>query len=385
MSVNASKRILPSAQKAAEALGRPLSPSVKTIGVRPSNRPKNVTLLPSAAMRRVMVQRSYLTADECHGLADRLRVLGTNGAISSVFISRGTGKLSAVHAIDPQERERRMLDPINPHKIQDDLKGIDYAKLSPNKDDQHFALTGLQALTKACYTMKKAPVVTLFDGQVENGGFGMAMGRYVMVTDQTRFQINTAQRGLSLDPIGYSFVLNRLGKDYRKLSCSTMAMANAVALCGMQLNGSDMLAAGLATHYATEGQSLHSLLEYNLAHAKTHEAQRQWSDDRANFGQGPPKRRGGPPRPPTEPASPTYLPQDMYFDAAIESILDDLSKANAINKEFLACMGTKAPFMLMGEAVKVPLVEYATMLEDVLVRPSVEAMMDGLADRKSVV
>ena len=49
---------------------------------------KNVSILPVMCSRRVLIRKSYLTADEMHGLAHRLSVLGTNGSINSILISR---------------------------------------------------------------------------------------------------------------------------------------------------------------------------------------------------------------------------------------------------------------------------------------------------------
>jgi hypothetical protein len=68
-------------------------------------------------------------------------------------------------------------------------------------------------------------------------------------------------QGLSLDPIGYSYVLPRLGWDHQQASANYPGCGIILTLTGYKVNPFDMVQAGLATHLASDSAILPILRE----------------------------------------------------------------------------------------------------------------------------
>ncbi|KAJ1292522.1 hypothetical protein BS78_02G397700 [Paspalum vaginatum] len=92
--------------------------------------------------------------------------------------------------------------------------------------------------------------VSLLDGIVMDGGAGVSLhGRFRVATDNTVFSMPETALGLFPD-IGASYFLSRLPGFYGEY----------LALSGARLDGAEMLACGLATHFVQSKYILHVLL-----------------------------------------------------------------------------------------------------------------------------
>jgi len=55
--------------------------------------------------------------------------------------------------------------------------------------------------------VSKIPFISIPHGSISDRGYALAMGSYVLATPNSRFGISNPSRGLSLDPIGLSYIL----------------------------------------------------------------------------------------------------------------------------------------------------------------------------------
>ena len=102
---------------------------------------------------------------------------------------------------------------------------------------------------------------------VHDGGFGLCLGAsYVIATRESCFRILNPSKGLALDPVGLSYFLPRLGKEFNQpvgknygSSCGLI-----LGLMGYLADAADMTETGLATHYM-ESPTCLGLLEETLA------------------------------------------------------------------------------------------------------------------------
>ncbi|KAJ7543217.1 hypothetical protein O6H91_09G029700 [Diphasiastrum complanatum] len=105
-------------------------------------------------------------------------------------------------------------------------------------------------------TLKK-PHIALIDGVVMGGGNGIAIhGMFRVVTEKTVFAMPETSLGLHPD-VGASFFLSRLPSRFGEY----------LALTGERIDGAEMLACGLATHYVLSEDF--SLLENDLHNLQT--------------------------------------------------------------------------------------------------------------------
>lgn len=286
-----------------------------------------------------------------NGLAYRLSVLGTNGSINSVLIARDRYENGMVSSLnDIHNKDRFFFDDyeVNPYKIDDCYLGCDPFDGSSLEDK----LLGLEALAKAVNSSEKAPIINYLNGLVADGGYALCMCRYVVSTLNARFQIRNPSRGLSFDPIGFSFILNRLGKDYNQYSAQLPAAGKILSLTGFVADGYDMVATGLATHF---GDWLDlPYLERALGQIPPYETQVKISQDRQKILQEGPAND-----------------ENKYFDAAVANTLDSFMCGNAAFTD-IAGIGS------MGESPKSTLLNYAEMFHDVFAEDSVEGIIDGL-------
>jgi len=378
--MSAAKKVLANIPHSASTIG-----TSATYRVKNPKALKNISILPISCARRVILRQPHFSADELHGLAFRLSVLGTNGAITSILVAPDqyhNGQVSSLNYIDPHFRQRSMIDfPLNPYKIDDCFLGINHLQIKEedmSMDDIKHLLSGISELATACNTMKKSPVITVSNGLISDGGLALCMGRYVVATENTRFCISTPSKGLAFDPVGYSYILNRLGKDYRQPAAKyTRALASILALTGYTANGSEMVSIGLATHFASWGVEI-GLLEETLGLIQPYEAQEKWAKDRAKYRPKSPSTMSS--RQPRTP-SPSPLPQNRYFDAAVANALDALSEGNAARIDFAAAF--HAQDLRLSAEPDNSIVDFAATFAEILEQDSLEGIIDGLAQAKS--
>ena len=117
------------------------------------------------------------------------------------------------------------------------------------------------------------PVITLPHGLVADSGYSLLLGSYVLATHSTSFRILNPLRGLAFDPVGLSYLLPRVGREFRQPSSShSRAVSSMIALGGYAADARDMVATGLATHYVG-GPFKTNLLERALADLRSIEYQ----------------------------------------------------------------------------------------------------------------
>jgi len=238
---------------------------------------------PIGCSRRVFLLKPYLTPDEIEGLAYRLRVLSANEALNSVLIATDdddpvkTNALPSMavdaDALRPEENfDGFLLDPA-PNQMWHAAGGYDpvaFYKSGHYKDKARVAslLDSVQDLalaTRGHATKSRIPVITIPHGLVNDGGYAFCLSTYMIATEQTHFRILNPSRGLTFDPVGFSYILPRLGHEFRQASAEYRGCGDILALTGYEANANDMVETGLATHYMEHPTSVMGMLERTLS------------------------------------------------------------------------------------------------------------------------
>jgi enoyl-CoA hydratase/carnithine racemase len=231
--------------------------------------------------RRVFLFQPYLTAAELEGLAYRIRTLTKNDGINSVLIAtdnRDDADALPSSLVDldfKYIREEEYFDmglPPAPGQTWHVAAGYDPVELyasgrSKNPEQVEYLLSSLGQLalaTRGDIAKSKVPVIAMPHGAVEDGGFCFLMGSYVIATKETTFRIKNPSRGLSLDPVGLSYLLPRLGKEFRQPSADYKGCGIIMGCMGFEADASDMMETGLATNYVESPVAL-GLLEQTLS------------------------------------------------------------------------------------------------------------------------
>ena len=237
---------------------------------------------PMGCSRRVFLLDPHLTANELEGLAHRVKALAKSEAINSVLIATNDRDDVAHNCLPNYASEE--LDPIyddvsvdfdpapgstwhvsggyNPLDLAVDEEG--------NKLSRDRLVHTMDSVRKLALSMKgevgstKVPVITMPHGAISDAGYSLCLGSYVVATPQTCFKILNPSRGLGLDPVGFSYLLPRLGWEYNQRSAKYKGCGMLLALSGYEARPYDMVETGLATHTVSSVSNL-STLEYNLS------------------------------------------------------------------------------------------------------------------------
>jgi enoyl-CoA hydratase/carnithine racemase len=229
--------------------------------------------------RRVFLLNPHLTSAELEGLAYRVRVLSKNEGINSVLIAtdgndEGTIPSLVIDRDYPYLRDGSIGSGYPPAPGETYHVASGYDPLFVFKDGKHKArdfvsrlmsnLTDLAMAVLGDAKTTKVPTISLQHGLVSDGGFAFFLASYVMATNETCFRILNPSRGLSLDPVGLSFVLPRLGQEFQQLSANYQGCGMILGLMGYEADHEDLLETGLATNYMETPAAL-GLLEQTLA------------------------------------------------------------------------------------------------------------------------
>ena len=229
--------------------------------------------------RRIFLMDPHLSADEIEGLAFRIKMLTKNLALNSVFIATSNDDDTATGALPSSavEMGRFGQDVDEDHFHPDDsvfhvAGGYDALQIAMSgkyKDDASMqqlldGLADLALATRGNARETLIPVITLPHGLVNDGGYALCMGGFVLATPDTCFKVTNPSKGLSLDPIGLSFILPRLGWEFQQPSAEYTGCGLILALTGMEANASDMMETGLATHYMDNASTV-SMMERALS------------------------------------------------------------------------------------------------------------------------
>eukprot|EP00521_Asterionellopsis_glacialis_P017271 CAMPEP_0195299878 /NCGR_PEP_ID=MMETSP0707-20130614/26354_1 /TAXON_ID=33640 /ORGANISM="Asterionellopsis glacialis, Strain CCMP134" /LENGTH=524 /DNA_ID=CAMNT_0040362397 /DNA_START=60 /DNA_END=1631 /DNA_ORIENTATION=- len=263
----------------------------------------NVGIRQLGATRRVFLRQPYMTPDEIEGLAFRLGVLSKNQSMNSILIAANDEEDNPTcfpQFVRDSEREDTGMDFIDTNISSDRIWHVAgaYDPLDVYKskmyEDSNAVLTLLTNVQKLALAVRgdaqnsKIPVVTLPHGLVNDGGYALCMGSYVMATRDTSFRVMNPSKGLSLDPIGLSYILPRLGWEYHQPSAEYPGIGYIMALTGMEANVFDMMETGLATHYIESPRKL-GIMEQALADIDPWKRQGLLPGDKRLMGEPKPK------------------------------------------------------------------------------------------------
>ncbi|KAL3913230.1 MAG: hypothetical protein SGILL_006573 [Bacillariaceae sp.] len=239
----------------------------------------SVALRPMGNSRRLFLLDPHLSGEEMEGLAYRIDALSKSEAINSLLIATddqmdNSTESNCLPRYITQRKELNLdgvaldMDPA-PHHTWYVAGGYDPMAVDPTDSDQiEYLMDAQTKLAKAVLASgggagrgTKVPVITLPHGAVTDGGFALCMGSYMLATQETSFRILNPSRGLSLDPIGYSYLLPRLGWDFAQESQNFRGCGMILALAGYEADSFDLVMTGLATHLATDSGILPTLEE----------------------------------------------------------------------------------------------------------------------------
>jgi enoyl-CoA hydratase/carnithine racemase len=256
--------------------------------------PPKVVIQPMGNSRRVFVLDPFLDATDMEGLAYRVHSLSKNEGINSILIASTDddededGNDNLLPRYVTNKRNVNIdgiafdIDPVMDHTwyVAGGYDPIDVAiHKSSSEDYIDYLLDSLQKLALAVQGngtttgpaigaggagAAKIPIVTLPHGAVTDGGYALCMGPYMLATPETSLTIKNPSKGLSFDPIGYSYILPRLGWDHQQTSSHYPGCGMILALSGYEANSYDMVQTGLATHLVSDMGVL-PILEEELA------------------------------------------------------------------------------------------------------------------------
>ena len=234
----------------------------------------SVVVRASGTTRTMLVYEPNLSPSVIAAAAERLRILVCNDGVNSVLIAsantaKGSGGLP-IGTIDPPVYtdfdDSDIVDPPG-----DVFNGYDHAAVHQagwhkDRGTMKELMEAVAALSTGLSRneLSKVPAITLPHGMVNDGGYGFCMGSYVLATDRTAFRIVNPSRGLSFDPVGFSFFLPRLGWEYGQPSADFPGCGMILALTGFEADSSDMMETGLATNFVGSPLALKPL-EYELS------------------------------------------------------------------------------------------------------------------------
>ena len=146
------------------------------------------------------------------------------------------------------------------------MLGLD--PLATEKSAYDDVLEGIRNLSKAMIDpTRKTPIIVCPNGFISDGGLAFLMGQYVLATPHSSLRFDQPTRGLSFDPTGASYVLNRVGYDFEQIPAKKYAstIAKILALTGFEADANDMVSTGLATHFV---ENLHNIFVLETALAE---------------------------------------------------------------------------------------------------------------------
>jgi enoyl-CoA hydratase/carnithine racemase len=274
------------------------------------------------AMRRVFLFDPHLTRTEMDGLCHRIKVLNGNTSINSILLANNVQNeancMLPTSALDDDELEIKHLldDPASAGigKVHYVAAGYDPRSLADmKKDDRRKTVNSLMRLALAVKGQvpgrkqqlyqnrqeknkknsstigetsefaSKVPFISVPHGLTTDGGYALSMGSYVLATSDSRYRIMNPFRGLSLDPIGLSYILPRLGHEFGQPSAK-FPVGSVLALTGYEADESDMVETGLATHFIDSFGKL-SYIERGLAELPSYEQQQLLKEPTRRYGE----------------------------------------------------------------------------------------------------
>jgi enoyl-CoA hydratase/carnithine racemase len=296
------------ARRAAVAAQADAPPSIHSVPVDASDvvGKSSAFIRPLGNSRRVFLLDPYMKADEMEGLAYRIKVLSHNEGINSILIATDDRDDAANFCLPTylQTYDEPNLNGLsatlepNPGHTWHVAGGYDPLRVAEEKDEAEIqklmeSISKLSAATQGRQYAtdnelpSKIPIITMPHGAVTDAGYALCMGSYVLATPETCFKISNPSRGLSFDPVGFSYLLPRLGFDGYQRSSKFKGCGMILALTGYEANCYDMVETGLATHLVSGAMAL-PFLERNLAAIPPYSLQKLVQKPKHFYGHAPP-------------------------------------------------------------------------------------------------
>lgn len=264
-----------------------------------------VAIRPMGNSRRVFLLDPHMDAGSIEGLAHRLGALSKNEGINSVLIGTDDEDDQALNCLPRYVTGGRDFGGItvdfepSPGHTWHVSGGYDPLAVAAaatdggggGADECRRLLESVRKLalaTKGDDAESRIPIVTFPHGIVTDAGYSLCMGGYVLATRETSFRILNPSRGLSLDPVGFSYILPRLGWEHGQRSSKYPGCGMILALCGYEASCFDMVETGLATHLVGDSGVL-PILERDLAAMDPWGRQELVKKPKHFYGQRPPR------------------------------------------------------------------------------------------------
>ena len=238
--------------------------------------------------RRVFLLDPHLSSTELEGLAYRLKAMSRNEGLSAILIGSDSPRYSDESEylysdglplpdfiLDREDRERYALwehaeDPMPPQAGKTWLVSSGYDPLELYKRGEHtqaasvdYLFDSLQGMVESIRGVQgaKIPFISVPHGQITDSGAVFLYASHVLATEESSFRILNPSRGLTLDPIGLSFLLPRLGREFDQPAARFPGCSLILALMGYEASAADMMETGLATNFMESYQGMIGLEE----------------------------------------------------------------------------------------------------------------------------
>eukprot|EP00977_Amphora_coffeiformis_P012981 scaffold3330_cov164-Amphora_coffeaeformis.AAC.13 len=238
--------------------------------------------------RRIFLLNPSLNATELEGLSYRIKVMTRNEGLSAILIGSDSPKYAGEadykfsedlplpdFILDREDRERYAAweyaeDPLPPQPGKTWLVSSGYDPLDLYKRGEHtqqavvdHLFDSLQDLARSMRGVAgaKIPTITVPQGQIADAGAVFLYASYVMATTESSFRIHNLGRGLTFDPVGLSYLLPRLGREFKQPSANFPGCSIILGLMGYEASVDDMMETGLATNFMESYQGMISLEE----------------------------------------------------------------------------------------------------------------------------
>ena len=376
--------------------------------------------------RRVFLLQSSLTPTEIDGLAYRIRSLSSSDAINSIVVANPledaerNGDMTEnafclPSYLDEEELSQESRGPWGNHYnnavksilhsefgnslgapyvssgydakkvyesgLHKDASGLERELMAP--------LMALSSAVRGSYgesmtsSHSKVPVISLPHGLVTDGGYSLLTGSYVLATDSTSYRMLNPLRGLALDPVGMSYILPRLGWEFRQPSADhSVGCGLMLSLGGYEANAADMVSTGLATHFIGGPYKL-NLLERALSEIDSYASQSLHPSRKTKYGH--------------EHEVQDDI-NDQYKNVAVGNLIQHLSEYDVAGANEYGCtvpdldddgmhLSDKDPSLTLPEErirmygqVNSWLVNLAATFQDVWGEPTVDGVMERLRE-----
>ena len=234
--------------------------------------------------RRIFLMNPYFNEQELEGLAYRIRTLTKNEGLASVFIATDQTDPSKHRAMpgsllvrdgvveDPAYFGTVPVFPEHTYHVSGGYDHLEFYRQGKHKDPKACQsllrnLSDLSMALRGDARTTRIPTISAIHGAITDGGAAFLNSTYVLATPETRISIENPLRGLSLDPVGLSYFLPRLGEAFSQ-PAAKYNPGLLIGCFGYQAHAEDLVETGLATHFTDSVNNI-NLLETALSELRS--------------------------------------------------------------------------------------------------------------------